>query len=206
MDDMNLPVELYTDGSCSHNPGAGGLAYVIRYWEQSEGSEIPLLKDIEGSAGFRLTTNNRMEIMAAIYGVKRIIEEINKGIISTQQINLSSDSEYLCNAINKNWIVRWSENNWMTSAFQGRKSQPVKNKDLWIQVLDFQKELKSKNINLVVEHVTAHLDKNNKDNNYTDKNEYNDKCDKLAVAATADSSKHIIDEVYEKTSTVYNRR
>lgn len=195
MDETNLPVELYTDGSCSKNPGAGGLGYIIRYWNQPPESDIPILSDIEGSEGFRLTTNNRMELMAAIYGLRRVINEINNKVIDTFQINLTSDSEYLCNGINKNWIMKWSENNWMTSSFQGRKPGPVKNKDLWMKILDIQKELKEMNINLVVNWVNGHSG-----------HEYNEKCDKIAVAATTDSSKHIIDEEYEKTTTVYNRR
>ena len=134
-----MPIELYTDGSCLRNPGAGGLAYIIRYWEVKGDTDLPEPKVIEGNQGFRLTTNNRMEIMAGIYGLNFIIDQINSGTFSgATQINLTSDSEYFCNAINQKWINKWMENNWMTSGFKGSQPKPVKNKDLWEQVIEIE--------------------------------------------------------------------
>ena len=201
----SMPVELYTDGSCLKNPGPGGLAYIIRYWVDN-GTDMPEVKEIDGNQGFRLTTNNRMEIMAGIYGLKAVIDNINAGIIqSPTQINLSTDSQYFCNAVNQGWLNRWQQNNWMTSGFRGSQPQPVKNKDLWEQVIEVQKQLRQMSINLsmsfVKGHATDELKEKKPDPNY----EWNDKADKLAVAASTGLT-HIADEVYEKTTIVVNRR
>lgn len=190
-------VELYTDGSSLKNPGASGLAYVIRYWEVANGSDMPAAKTIEGSQGFRLSTNNRMEIMAAIHGLNKIISSLGSpsGFQGVTQISLSSDSEYLCNAINQRWIQKWQQNNWMTSGFRDKKPQPVKNKDLWEQIVTIQNTLQESGVALMVNHIKGHSG-----------HEFNEQCDKMAVAASTDSSKHIVDEVYEQTMTAYNRR
>lgn len=191
---MSMPVELYTDGSCLKNPGPGGLAYIIRYWND-DGVNMPEAKEISGNQGFRLTTNNRMEIMAGIYGLKAIIDNVNAGIIlNPTQINLSTDSQYFCNAINQGWISRWQQNNWMTSGFRGQQPQPIKNKDLWEQVIEVQKQLQQMNINLTMSYIEGHAG-----------HEWNEKADKLAVAASTGLT-HIADEVYEKTTVVINRR
>lgn len=193
---ITMPIELYTDGSCQNNPGAGGYGYIIRYWDTPEGSDMPEGREIEFSQGYRLTTNNRMEIMAAITGIKDIIAHYDNdpawGNIS--QLNLFSDSEYLCKAINQRWIQKWADNNWMTSGFQGSKPKPVKNKDLWETVIEIQNALNSRNITLTITHVRGH-----------NGNEYNERCDKLATSATAGTN-HIIDTVYEQTTTVCNKR
>lgn len=190
-----MPIELYTDGSCLKNPGAGGLAYIIRYWEVKGDTDLPESKIIEGNQGFRLTTNNRMEIMAGIYGLNFIIDQINSGTFSgVTQINLTSDSEYFCNAINQKWINKWMENNWMTSGFKGSQPKPVKNKDLWEQVIEIENKLKSMNITFTIAHIKGHAG-----------HEFNEKADKLAVAASTGTN-HIIDEIYERTTNVINGR
>lgn len=195
---ISMPVELYTDGSCLRNPGAGGIGYVIRYWEDKEGGDLPEVKMIEGNQGFRLTTNNRMEISAGIYGITKVISLVEDGTLSgISQLNIVADSEYFCNAINQRWINKWMQNNWMTSGWKGSKPQPVKNKDLWEQVINLQNKLQQMRINMTISHVHSH-DKING-------NEFNDKADKLAVAASSGTD-HIIDEVYEKTTNVVNRR
>lgn len=190
-------IELYTDGSSLKNPGASGLAYVIRYLEIANDGDMPVAKTVEGSQGFRLSTNNRMEIMAAIHGLNKIISSLGNipGFQGVTQINLSSDSEYLCNAINQRWIQKWQQNNWMTSGFRDKKPQPVKNKDLWEQIVTIQNTLQNAAITLVVNHVKGHSG-----------HEFNEQCDKMAVAASTDTSKHMVDEVYEQTMTAYNRR
>ena len=72
---VSSPIELYTDGSSLRNPGASGLAYVIRYFNDgNDNAEI-----IEGSQGFRLSTNNRMEIMAALWGLRAILAKVTDG-------------------------------------------------------------------------------------------------------------------------------
>lgn len=193
---MTMPIELYTDGSSLQNPGASGLAYIIRYWVDKNESDMPESNIIEGSQGFRLSTNNRMEIMAGIYGLKKIIECINNGTMSGYtQINLSSDSEYFCNAVNQRWIQKWVQNNWMTSGFRGSPPKSVKNKDLWEQVIELQETLQNMGITLTLIHIKGH-----------NGHEFNERADQLAVAASNDRTNHLIDEIYEKTSTVMNRR
>lgn len=185
-----MPIELYTDGSSLHNPGPSGLAYIIRYWTDNDNGEMPQPNIIEGSQGFRLSTNNRMEILAGIYGIKRIIEDINNGNIKGNytQINLSSDSEYFCNAVNQRWIQKWVQNNWMTSGFKGSAPKSVKNKDLWEQIIELQEKLQSMGITLTLIHIKGH-----------NGHEFNEKADKLAVTASNTSTNHLIDECYEKT-------
>jgi ribonuclease HI len=100
-------VVIYTDGACSGNPGRGGWGAVLR-WNGTE-------KELHG--GEPLTTNNRMELMAAIQS----LEALNR----PSQVILHTDSKYLLDGITK-WIANWQRNGWRTS---GR--QPVKNEDLW---------------------------------------------------------------------------
>lgn len=184
-----MPIELYTDGSSLRNPGPSGLAYVIRYW--IDNGDMPESKTIEGNQGFRLSTNNRMEVNAAIYGLKKIIELIKSGdenFKNVTQINLSSDSSYFCDATNKNWLKKWVQNNWMTAAYNGKQPGDVKNKDLWQEFIKIEDELHTIGINLTIIWVKGH-------NNH----EFNELCDKLAVAASNNASNQLIDEVYEKT-------
>ena len=191
-----MPIELYTDGSSLKNPGASGLAYVIRYWIYKNEGEMPEAEIITGSQGFRLSTNNRMEIMAGIYGLRKILELVNidPNFQGATQINLSSDSEYFCNAVNQAWLQKWRQNNWMTSGFNGKTPSSVKNKDLWEQVIELQDKLKEIGINLTLIHIKGH-----------NGHEFNEMADKLAVEASNNYSSHIIDDAYEKISTAMNR-
>ncbi len=107
------PVVIYTDGACVGNPGPGGYAAVIMYGGHR--------KEISG--GYRLTTNNRMEIMAAIEGLKVLREPC--------AVTLYTDSQYLANAISKGWAKRWRANGWMRT-----KADRALNPDLWEQLLD----------------------------------------------------------------------
>ena len=100
-------VVIYTDGACSGNPGRGGWGAVLR-WNGTE-------KELHG--GDPQTTNNRMELMAAISA----LEALNR----PSQVRLHTDSKYLLDGITK-WIAGWQRNGWRTSA-----KQPVKNADLW---------------------------------------------------------------------------
>jgi ribonuclease HI len=100
-------VEIFTDGACSGNPGPGGWGVVLR-WRGEE-------KELKG--GEPQTTNNRMELMAAIRG----LESLKRGMT----VRLYTDSNYLKDGITK-WIHGWKKNGWKTSA-----KKPVKNDDLW---------------------------------------------------------------------------
>lgn len=107
---IHKKIEIYTDGSCLGNPGPGGYAAILRYKAQEK-----IL-----SAGFFLTTNNRMELLAAIVALEALKRPC--------QIILYSDSQYLRNGI-LTWIHQWKSNGWRTS-----NKKEVKNRDLWIRL------------------------------------------------------------------------
>ena len=139
-------VTIYTDGACSGNPGPGGWGIVII----SKNGEQQL------SGGEKLTTNNRMELMAAISALKHIYSDENMRL---QNISVYIDSQYVKNGITS-WIASWKRNGWKTAS-----KAPVKNQDLWI-ILD---ELNTKlNVNWVW--VKGHAGF-----------KYNEICDKLAT-------------------------
>ena len=104
-------VEIYTDGACQGNPGPGGWGTILRY----KGTE----KELSGYAP--ATTNNRMELQAAIEGLQTLTRPMD--------VHLYTDSLYLKDGITK-WLPQWKQKNWRTSSHA-----PVKNKDLW-EVLD----------------------------------------------------------------------
>ncbi len=105
-------VTLYTDGGCFNNPGPGGYGVILIY--NSHRKEL--------SGGFRLTTNNRMEIFAAIAGLEALKEPCN--------VTLCSDSQYLVYAIQKGWARKWRANGWRRS----NKEKAI-NPDLWERLL-----------------------------------------------------------------------
>jgi ribonuclease HI len=100
-------VHIYTDGSCLGNPGPGGYGVIIEYGSVHK----------ELAAGFRLTTNNRMELLAVIVGLEALKRPCS--------VVVTSDSEYMRQGIT-NWIKGWQRNGWRTAA-----KKPVKNADLW---------------------------------------------------------------------------
>jgi ribonuclease HI len=113
-----MNVTIYTDGSARGNPnGPGGYGAVIQYVDQSG-----KLHEREYSQGYKKTTNNRMELMAAIVALEALIKPCD--------VKLYTDSQYLCNAFNKHWIDGWIKKGWKRG-----KNEPVKNKDLWIRLL-----------------------------------------------------------------------
>ncbi|MDP5254834.1 MULTISPECIES: ribonuclease HI [unclassified Vibrio] len=112
---MMKHVEIFTDGSCLGNPGPGGYGIVMRY----KNTEKHLSK------GYRLTTNNRMEMMAAIVALQSLKEPC--------QVTLTSDSQYVRQGITQ-WIHNWKKRQWRTA-----DKKPVKNADLW-KLLDRETE------------------------------------------------------------------
>jgi len=110
-------VEAYTDGACSGNPGPGGWGAVLRL--RSEGANDGAMRELSG--GEALTTNNRMELMAAINALNAIKEGT--------KVDLYTDSSYVKDGIS-GWIEGWKRNGWRTAS-----KQPVKNAELW-QALD----------------------------------------------------------------------
>mgnify|MGYP002261160920 FL=1 len=113
-----MQVDIYTDGAARGNPeGPGGYGTVLEY-RDTKGN----LHTKELSRGYRKTTNNRMELMAAIAG----LEALNRPC----QVNLYSDSKYLVDAFNQHWIENWVRKGWKRG-----KNEPVKNIDLWKRLL-----------------------------------------------------------------------
>lgn len=104
---------MYTDGACLGNPGPGGYAAVLIYEDHRK----------ERSQGFRLTTNNRMELMGPIAGLEALSERCH--------VLLHSDSEYVVNGITKGWAKNWRRKNWVLST-----GKPALNVDLWAHLLD----------------------------------------------------------------------
>lgn len=113
-----MKVTIYTDGSARGNPdGPGGYGTILEYIDPKG-----QIHKREFSAGYKKTTNNRMELMAAIVGLEALIKPC--------QVELYSDSQYLVKAFNDRWINSWLKNNWKNS-----KKEPVKNVDLWQRLL-----------------------------------------------------------------------
>ena len=121
-----MKVRAYTDGACSGNPGPGGWAAVILF--PHERQEI---------SGFEFdTTNNRMELKAAVETLKLALKTGHK------KIDVYSDSAYVVNAVKKEWLKKWGHNGWKTT-----NGDDVKNKDLWLTLTSLLK--KSKSINFI---------------------------------------------------------
>ena len=143
-------VQIYTDGSARGNPdGPGGYGVVLHFTDSSG-----QLHEKTISAGYVKTTNNRMELMAAIVG----LEALNRPC----EVDLYSDSKYLTDAFNQHWIDNWVANNWVRG-----KSGPVKNIDLWERLLKAKAPHK---VNFIW--VKGHAG-----------HPQNERCDKMAVAA-----------------------
>ncbi len=106
-------ISMYTDGACLGNPGRGGYGVILELGDYRR----------ELSAGYRLTTNNRMEIMAVIAG----LEALRRPSIVT----VYSDSQYLVNAMSKGWAERWRARGWMRT-----ETHPAVNADLWARLLE----------------------------------------------------------------------
>ncbi|MCL2370945.1 MAG: ribonuclease HI [Firmicutes bacterium] len=141
-----MKVIIYTDGACSGNPGAGGWAAILMYGGRQ--------KEISG--GEEMTTNNRMELQAAIEGLKALKKPC--------EVELYSDSAYLVNAFNLGWIDKWRRYGWRKTP---NATELIKNSDQWEELYELTQKY-----NTTFVKVKGHSD-----------NEYNNRCDKLAVAA-----------------------
>ena len=137
-------VTIYTDGACSGNPGPGGWGSILMFGD--------IKKEISGAA--KDTTNNIMEITAVIEALKCLKEEC--------EVEVYSDSAYVVNAFNQGWIENWVKNNWRTAS-----KDPVKNKELWQELIELTQKHKVTFIK-----VKGHSD-----------NEFNNRCDTLATGA-----------------------
>ncbi len=147
-DNSAEPIVVYTDGACSGNPGRGGWGAVILV----DGTEHPM------SGGEKLTTNNRMELMAAIEALEAVVDNRHW---RNRKVCVVSDSQYVKNGI-QTWIKNWKKNGWRTS-----NKEPVKNKDLWLELDEAVSKL-----DIEWRWVKGHAG-----------NKYNEMCDRLAVEA-----------------------
>ena len=112
-----MHVQAWSDGSSRGNPGPGGYGTVLRY-RGPDG----VVHERELSAGYRRTTNNRMELMGAIAALEALKRPC--------AVTMTTDSQYVCNAFNQNWIGGWVRRGWKTAS-----KQPVKNVDLWQRLI-----------------------------------------------------------------------
>jgi len=148
-----MDVKLYSDGACSgngqENGGRGGYGTILKAFSNNK-----LLGEKEYSQGFTNTTNNRMELLGVITGFENLTKPCNVEVIS--------DSKYVIDAFNKNWIDSWVKNSWRNS-----QKKPVKNRDLWERLL---KAIEPHNVKFTW--VKGHND-----------HPENERCDRLAVNA-----------------------
>ena len=156
MPELNQVV-IYTDGSCIGNPGPGGFGVVLLQGDRRK----------ELSGGYRMTTNNRMEILAVIIGLKSLNEP--------SRTTVYSDSQYVVNTVQKGWAERWEANGW----FRNKKERAL-NADLWAVLLDLCRvhEVELRWLRGHAGHVE------------------NERCDRLAVAAATGVNLKV-DTVYE---------
>ncbi len=140
---------IYTDGACTGNPGAGGYGAVIIDGDRRE----------ELSGGYRLTTNNRMEMMGAIAALE--------SLKSNSKVKLHSDSKYIVDAVVKGWAKKWQANGWRRN-----RKEMAKNPDLWQELLDL---CKIHDVEFVWVKGHAGIPEN-------------ERCDRLAVAAAHQSN------------------
>ncbi len=148
MTDKIPEITIYTDGACSGNPGPGGYGIVLLSGQHRK----------ELSGGYRLTTNNRMELMAAIVGLQ--------ALKYPSLVTLYTDSKYIVDAITQGWAKRWRENNWKRN-----KKEKAMNPDLWEKLLDLYNQHQ-----VEFYWVRGHSG-----------NVENERCDKLAVQASQQS-------------------
>ena len=142
-------VTLYTDGACSGNPGVGGYGAILVHIDANG-----VKHEKEFSQGYKMTTNNQMELLAVIVGLEALKKPCD--------VELTSDSKYLVDAFNQKWIDGWIKKGW-----KGSNKQPVKNQDLWKRLL---KAKEPHNVKFIW--VKGHAG-----------HEYNERCDQMAVAS-----------------------
>lgn len=150
-----MKVRIFTDGACSDNPGPGGWAVVFNTADRCntiQGHEVS-------------TTNNRMELMAVIKSLEKILK---KRVKPNTEFELYSDSAYVVNAINNRWIETWRRNGWKTT-----KGDSVKNKDLWSRFLLLEEAIVSAGIKLKIIKIKGHAG-----------NTFNEMVDQLAKEET----------------------
>lgn len=160
-----MNIKLYTDGACSGNPGKGGWGCILS-------TILPNGQpyEIKHSGGYRLTTNNRMELAAVIFGLM--------ALNGAHDVEVVSDSKYVCDAFNQHWIDGWRNNNWTKG-----KNGKLPNADMWKTLWSLVSMQNSVKFTWVKGHST---------------NQYNNECDRLAVEAYKNAAWQC-DENYENS-------
>jgi len=158
---MNMPkqVVIFTDGACLGNPGPGGYGAILIYGQHRK----------ELSAAYRKTTNNRMELLAAIVGLEALKEKC--------KVTLYSDSQYLVNAIQRGWARKWRANDWKRN-----KKEKALNPDLWERLLTI-----CEHHEVEFQWVKGHSGQAE-----------NERCDEIANQA-AESNHQLVDIEYERS-------
>lgn len=154
-------IVIYTDGACTGNPGPGGYGVVLIHGNQRK----------ELSAGFRLTTNNRMEILGCIAGLKALNQPCD--------VTIYSDSKYVVDTMTKSWALKWRSRGWKRKDQNGELKDAL-NTDLWAQMVELCDQHRVR-----FKWIRGH-----------DGNQENERCDQLARAAAA-LDRLGIDTVYE---------
>ncbi len=150
-----MEIRIFTDGACSENPGPGGWGAVF-YKDTKQ--EIISGHEVE-------TTNNRMELMAVVESLRKIIHDRDY-LKDKVSYKIFCDSAYVVNSINSKWIEKWKLNGWRTT-----RGEEIKNKDLWIKLLKLIGKLIEKDISVEVIKIKGHSD-----------NAFNDHVDEIAKA------------------------
>lgn len=144
---------LYTDGACSSKDKSGGWAVVLAC-----GHEVNAAEAVVAVGSAADTTNNRMELKGVIAALRYAQENINNN--NTEEVFIYTDSAYIVNCFKDKWYVKWRQNKWRNSS-----KQPVKNQDLWEQLLDLYETLQQ-HVCVTIDKVAGHQD--NKYNNLAD--------------------------------------
>lgn len=160
-----MNIKIYTDGACQGNPGPGGYGTILS-------TILPngQLYEVKLSGGYRLTTNNRMELAAVIFALTQLKNSGN-------DIEIISDSKYVCDAFNQHWIDSWRKNGWKKSTGK------LPNADMWRTLWNLVSMQNSVKFTWIKGHA-GHM--------------YNEECDRLAVHARMDTRNLQIDENYEQ--------
>lgn len=136
-----MKIKIYTDGACSGNPGAGGWGAVICLPE----------KTVKLSGYESNTTNNRMELSGVINALRTMLDKIYQEGLEEVNLEIVSDSAYVINAINRNWLEFWKNNDYINS-----KGDTVKNRDLWEMFDDILHEAEFVSVPVVFTKIKGH--------------------------------------------------
>ena len=138
-----MKIRIYTDGACSENPGPGGWASI---WVSDNG-----IKVISGNNPN--TTNNQMELTAVVVSLRRVRNFLttSSNPWMSKEYEIYSDSAYVVNSINNNWIDRWMLNDWKTS-----KGDDVKNVELWMECLRLLSKIRQSGVKITFIKVKGH--------------------------------------------------